>query len=68
MRVAGDWRTTAQAQPAADRYSAHGYTVAIVEVRSERAGSHIFLHCIPKDDGPGRYHRQVAQGDCHEPL
>lgn len=49
MRVTGYWRTAAEAQPAADRYSAHGYTVAIVELRSDRAGNHVYLRCTPRD-------------------
>jgi hypothetical protein len=50
MRVTGYWPTPANARRAADRYRAHGYTVAIVEVRSERAGNHVYLDCTPIGD------------------
>lgn len=42
------WKTREDAEAAAWRYRAHGYDVAVIEYRSERAGSHIILNCTPR--------------------
>lgn len=46
MRVSNaTWRKPADAEATARRYASCGYIVAIVEHRSERAGSFIELQC-----------------------